>query len=145
MSNIVYRAWNAVQTKIDPRWRTLGYHSDVPQAVRMSKNFKTYVKSGYKDSDTLYKCVSYVIRNGSSIPPILYTDDTMQKKIDSHKILDLLNRPNVEQSGVSYREAVLGYKLLAGNSFQYAIRSEEHTPELQSQSNLVCRLLLENI
>src|SRR2546430_11077853 len=28
-------------------------------------------------------------------------------------------------------------------SFHSAIRSEEHTSELQSQSNLVCRLLLE--
>src|SRR5256886_12940294 len=26
----------------------------------------------------------------------------------------------------------------------FAVRSEEHTSELQSQSNLVCRLLLEN-
>src|SRR2546427_2026780 len=26
--------------------------------------------------------------------------------------------------------------------FKYAVRSEEHTSELQSQSNLVCRLLL---
>src|SRR2546430_9738374 len=29
------------------------------------------------------------------------------------------------------------------NSFRYGLRSEEHTSELQSQSNLVCRLLLE--
>src|SRR2546430_7625109 len=30
-----------------------------------------------------------------------------------------------------------------GNNNAYAQRSEEHTSELQSQSNLVCRLLLE--
>src|SRR2546430_7655048 len=30
-----------------------------------------------------------------------------------------------------------------GSSTAYALRSEEHTSELQSQSNLVCRLLLE--
>src|SRR2546430_16240783 len=35
---------------------------------------------------------------------------------------------------------VVGYLKLAGSSPQ---RSEEHTSELQSQSNLVCRLLLE--
>src|SRR5205085_5358793 len=33
------------------------------------------------------------------------------------------------------------YDLFAGE--QRALRSEEHTSELQSQSNLVCRLLLE--
>src|SRR2546430_6708611 len=31
----------------------------------------------------------------------------------------------------------------AGTLFQRRVRSEEHTSELQSQSNLVCRLLLE--
>src|SRR5688572_27923676 len=30
-----------------------------------------------------------------------------------------------------------------GSAFEVALRSEEHTSELQSQSNLVCRLLLE--
>src|SRR5688572_31829360 len=30
-----------------------------------------------------------------------------------------------------------------GNKVIYCLRSEEHTSELQSQSNLVCRLLLE--
>src|SRR5205085_7849028 len=33
---------------------------------------------------------------------------------------------------------------MACESFQQQLRSEEHTSELQSQSNLVCRLLLEN-
>src|SRR2546430_12651169 len=31
----------------------------------------------------------------------------------------------------------------AGDNIHHPIRSEEHTSELQSQSNLVCRLLLE--
>src|SRR2546430_12783088 len=33
---------------------------------------------------------------------------------------------------------------VARSSSAFAARSEEHTSELQSQSNLVCRLLLEN-
>src|SRR5256886_17124446 len=38
--------------------------------------------------------------------------------------------------------ATLG-SLLTGTRRRFSIRSEEHTSELQSQSNLVCRLLLE--
>src|SRR5256886_13105521 len=34
-------------------------------------------------------------------------------------------------------------KHLQGRQYRSLIRSEEHTSELQSQSNLVCRLLLE--
>jgi HK97 family phage portal protein len=95
----------------------------------MSNNFKTYVKEGYKNSDTLYKCVSYLVRNASAIPPVLFTDDTMTDRYKTHPILDKLKRPNPEQSGVAYREAVLGYKYLAGNSFQYAIRGKNGMPD----------------
>src|SRR2546430_12096382 len=38
---------------------------------------------------------------------------------------------------------VLGRLDLAGRQPAHVVRSEEHTSELQSQSNLVCRLLLE--
>ena len=116
-------------TKSNPEWNNLTVYSDVPQAIRMSNNFKTYAKEGYKNSDTLYKCVSYLIRNGAAIPPVLYTDETMTKRIEKHPILDKLKRPNPEQSGVAYREAVLGYKYLAGNSFQYAIRAKNGPPD----------------
>src|SRR2546430_9491700 len=37
----------------------------------------------------------------------------------------------------------LSFTLLAPSFFRTDSRSEEHTSELQSQSNLVCRLLLE--
>lgn len=115
-------------TKSNPEWNNLTVYSDMPQAIRMSNNFKTYAKEGYKNSDTLYKCISYLIRNGSAIPPILYTNETMTDEIKKHPILDLIKRPNPEQSGVAYREAVLGYKYLAGNSFQYAIRPNKNGP-----------------
>src|SRR2546430_7545402 len=36
-----------------------------------------------------------------------------------------------------------GFRAIFGMGTQNAHRSEEHTSELQSQSNLVCRLLLE--
>src|SRR2546430_14189654 len=41
--------------------------------------------------------------------------------------------------------AITSFQLIEGQNLNFAIpaRSEEHTSELQSQSNLVCRLLLE--
>src|SRR5688572_31535926 len=53
-------------------------------------------------------------------------------------IVQAAQEPLVElmRSGPGARQRVLRY-------FQSIARSEEHTSELQSQSNLVCRLLLE--
>src|SRR2546430_11973616 len=41
------------------------------------------------------------------------------------------------------RDVDTAYTVLGGRLLELAARSEEHTSELQSQSNLVCRLLLE--
>src|SRR2546427_2042790 len=56
-----------------------------------------------------------------------------------------LTRPDVIRTiHAAYLEA--GADIVSTNTFgcaPYVLRSEEHTSELQSQSNLVCRLLLE--
>src|SRR2546430_13543252 len=51
-------------------------------------------------------------------------------------LLDLIHRAQDTQGPLKLR-------LLGHSTFQEVFRSEEHTSELQSQSNLVCRLLLE--
>src|SRR2546430_13605854 len=58
---------------------------------------------------------------------------------DEHVVVP---RAGVRQRG---REAPAGRRLRVGirRRHEVRLRSEEHTSELQSQSNLVCRLLLE--
>src|SRR5688572_31523043 len=50
------------------------------------------------------------------------------------------NAEAVEAAYRDYRELAISRE---GLKRIYVVRSEEHTSELQSQSNLVCRLLLE--
>lgn len=102
--------------------------ADVPQPHSMTRNAKNYAAEGYAGNDTLFKCITYLVQNAAAIPPKLYTDATMQSEITSHPLLDKLARPNVEQDGVTYREAVLGWYFITGNSFQYAIRSGTSGP-----------------
>src|SRR2546430_6962465 len=47
------------------------------------------------------------------------------------------------RGGYGVRAAALRAVRLTGTARRGVVRSEEHTSELQSQSNLVCRLLLE--
>src|SRR5438270_8119801 len=54
--------------------------------------------------------------------------------------VELPGRPDTGQTlGPHHVEVGLG----ARRDLRWLVRSEEHTSELQSQSNLVCRLLLE--
>src|SRR2546427_8373717 len=64
----------------------------------------------------------------------------------AHDIDHVLNRPDISKDfvGKSHVELALQrQRELDGIDGIDAERSEEHTSELQSQSNLVCRLLLE--
>jgi len=116
------QAFRAGETKNNPMYQGSITYINAPQPQMMPRNYKSYIKEGYKSDPTLYKSVNYIITNGAAIPPLLYTDATMKKTIDTHPLLDLLETPNNEQSGVDYREAVIGYLLIAGNSFQFASR-----------------------
>src|SRR2546427_9207892 len=48
-----------------------------------------------------------------------------------------------DQAGFILTQPNVGNSVLIRNNARVRLRSEEHTSELQSQSNLVCRLLLE--
>src|SRR2546430_9971707 len=52
-------------------------------------------------------------------------------------------RPVAELPGLHRVRVAAAQRALRRKLFQQHLRSEEHTSELQSQSNLVCRLLLE--
>src|SRR2546427_9378097 len=51
--------------------------------------------------------------------------------------------PNLPQPCRSHLNTIHSTPIVAASTTQSTMRSEEHTSELQSQSNLVCRLLLE--
>src|SRR5690606_41839439 len=63
---------------------------------------------------------------------------------------DVAGAPTFEQALPAIRAAFEGVDMAVAHNLafdrsmlQYALRSEEHTSELQSRENLVCRLLLE--
>src|SRR2546430_12151433 len=70
----------------------------------------------------------------------LFRSQTFDKDIDDSIFISLVLRLTL---GIRALPTVLEFEfcvLLTANAAQ---RSEEHTSELQSQSNIVCRLLLE--
>src|SRR2546430_10379028 len=67
---------------------------------------------------------------------VLYTDASLRA---GPEVLErnVLGQPGLWAHGISGDVPILLVRVVKGD------RSEEHTSELQSQSNLVCRLLLE--
>src|SRR5688572_20235850 len=66
--------------------------------------------------------------------------------LDEARLAAGIHHPNVVpilEVGASPRGYYLVMEYIEGDTLARFLRSEEHTSELQSQSNLVCRLLLE--
>lgn len=119
--------------KVNPLYEGLTILDGMTQPRTMPKNYKNYSREGYAGNDTVYKVLNFGITNGAAIQPVLYTDKSQAgkpngKRIDKHALLDKLARPNPEQSGVFFRKSILGYFLISGNSFQYAIRAAKSGP-----------------
>lgn len=120
------------EQKVNPQFYGMTVIDGMSQPRSMDRNVKTYLREGYLN-DTLYKCVNYAQINGAAIPPILYTNKSEVgksdgKRIDKHPLLDKLERPNPEWTGVFLRKSIIGHYLLAGNSFQYINRVAKSGP-----------------
>src|SRR2546427_5420357 len=72
-----------------------------------------------------------------------FFNDTATTEIYTLSLHDALPIYPAEQLVADVRRVEIGKNEHVGRSAQLGERSEEHTSELQSQSNLVCRLLLE--
>src|SRR5688572_31810080 len=103
-----------------------------------------------------YVVLAVPVRAQQIIPPGAIDDALTQRAADvtakQQTIKTALQQPDVERVarslGVDIARANASIATLGGADLdrvaaQAQLRSEEHTSELQSQSNLVCRLLLE--
>src|SRR6266480_8027309 len=70
-----------------------------------------------------------------------FFNDTATTEIYTLSLHDALPIPTLRRSGTEPRPAAM--TTLSACSSPAGVRSEEHTSELQSHVNLVCRLLLE--
>ena len=117
-----------VEEKSNPALAATIIYNDTPIPFSPPRKTRDYVKEAYQTDDVTYKCIKYLAGNGAAIPPKLYTDRTMQKEITDHPLLEKLENPNPEQTGVAYRESIISYLLIAGNSYQYVIRKGKQGP-----------------
>lgn len=122
--------------------------SGVPQWY--SDNSQTFIDQ-YTANPVIYSIVKLITDKISSVPFYLYEvkngkglkqlkalnlnkDFTSYKyvttksqtltEVESHKILDILENPNEQQSWSEFVKAVVGYKLITGNSYIYGLSPE---------------------
>jgi len=125
----------------------------------LNDNSQQYITSGYAGNPVIYSIVKQISEKMSAVPFYLYeikndrslkrykalnqsnnlisydgfvTKSQSLKEVDSHKIIDLLEQPNPNQSFSDFIKNYIGYKLITGNSYIYG-----QSPELGKNKGLI--------
>lgn len=115
LQRLVFKAAQAVIP--NPIFQAMAGMYGAEQPQRMANNYGTFAKEGYRADATCYKCISYLSRNAAQVDWGLYSDRFLRNEIESHPLLDLLDRPNPDQNRADFVEDWSGTLLLSGNGF----------------------------
>ncbi len=94
-------------------------------AVWAPRRYDTFAKEGFQKNVIVYRAIEMVAGGVASIPWTLFRQDGPDGdavKITDHPFLELLNNPNPLQDRKEFIHEVMGYFLVAGNSYIEAVR-----------------------
>lgn len=101
--------------KENPAERSIFATVSPGQAIWTPKNYANLTTAGYLNCAAVFSCVSLIAKTASRIDWILY--DRKGDELEASPLLDLLHRPNEDESGIRFTEKVFTFLLLAGNSY----------------------------
>jgi HK97 family phage portal protein len=92
--------------------------------------YEPLMKAGYQLCAAAFSAVSLVARSGAGIRWMVSRRQSDRRliEIEDHQLRNLLERPNEYDSGYKFIEAVISYKLLAGNSYVQKVGIGQQPP-----------------
>ena len=93
------------------------------------RRYDALADEGYRKNAVVYRCIRLVTQNAASVPWILYEGHGRDRhRVDDHPLLQLLQRPNPNQGGAEWREAMFAFYLIAGNAYVEAAGPKGQPP-----------------
>lgn len=103
----------------------MGYFGVGTEEAKQYK-YADLAKEGYLKNAIAYRCINEISKGASAVPFIIKSGD---KIIDEHPLIDLLNRPNPQQSYSEFFNSLFGYVLLSGNAYILKVGGERGSPK----------------
>lgn len=103
----------------------VGYFGVGSADNRMYK-YQDLANEGYLKNAIVYRCVNEISKGAASVPFMVKIGDEV---LESHPLIDLLNRPNPLQSYSEFFNSMFGFLMLSGNSYVLKIGSELGAPQ----------------
>ena len=103
----------------------MGYFGVGTEEAKQYK-YADLAKEGYLKNAIAYRCINEISKGASAVPFIIKSGDQI---IDEHPLIDLLNRPNPQQSYSEFFNSLFGYVLLSGNAYILKVGGERGSPK----------------
>lgn len=91
-------------------------------------SYEDQAKDGYRKNVIVYKSVNLIAQNAAAVPFRLFKGSLDGDQIDTHPILDLLEKPSPTRAAGEYFQAIYSYLLLSGNTFQLQVGPKGKPP-----------------
>ena len=112
--------------KDNPNLSIVVAQQGVGAPAQMPRNMRAYIQEGYRGSKTVFRVVGHIARASSGIKWKHYTDATKQKEIQNSDLLTLWNNPSPRIAGTAFREAMIAYYAMTGNSYVLGINANSN-------------------
>lgn len=117
------RQYNA---KADPNLQIVVAQQGVGTPATMPRNTRAYIQEGYRGNKTVFRVVGHIARAGAGIKWKHYTDETKQREMPNSELLQLWNKPAPKTAGTAFREAMIAYYCMTGNSYVLGINANSN-------------------
>lgn len=95
--------------------------SQLGRAVSTPANYEGFAVQGYQKNLIVYSAISKITTAAKGVNWLLYskqkTANGKLREYDTHPLLTLLDKPNPLQARAAFFESIVGYKMIAGNSY----------------------------
>lgn len=94
--------------------------NQVGQPQYTPANYEAFAREGYSKNAIVYSAINKITTAAMGVKWTLYTKSSIkknQKEIIDHEFLKLWERPNPMQATAAFIEAIIGYRLISGNSY----------------------------
>jgi len=123
--NILDRLLNRNQPNQTKNSNMMGYFgvgTEEPKAYK----YQDLAKEGYLKNAIVYRCVNEISKGAAAVGfHVKYKNETI---LEQHPLIDLLNRPNPQQSYSEFFGSLYGYLLLSGNTYILKTGSDRGAP-----------------
>lgn len=128
----IFDIFRKKETKQDPTFRSI-ILTTLGSAIWTKKDIAKFTEAGYMNCCTVFACVREITDAAAGIPWILskkaMSKTTKKERIEDHKLLDIMTRPNPRDSGVAFIRNTLAFFLISGNSYLIRVGPERGEPK----------------